>query len=83
MKPEDIIKSFKSNDMTYDDMINICLLLKKQFEDAEDPEEYADAIEALQGLALLILDKKKQGRSIYPIKQEILKFFLLILKKYT
>ena len=77
MKPEEIIEAFKSNDLTYDDMLNICLLLKKE------NEENAEVVEALKGLALLILDKQKQGRSIYPIKMEILKFFLLILRKYT
>ena len=79
MEVKQIIKFFEKNDITYDDILEVCAILIEQFKDNLKPE----AVENLKVLVELILEKQKEGRSIYPIKQEILKFILIIIKKYN
>lgn len=79
MQLQEIVKSFQDNEMSYDDMLETCLRLKIHYESSNNTE----VVEALKGLYIFIINKKNEGRSIYPIKKEILKFLLLIIKKYT
>lgn len=79
MNLQEIVKSFQKNEMTYEDMLETCLRLKIHYESSNNTE----VVEALKGLYTFIVAKQDEGRSIYPIKQEALKFLLLIIKKYT
>jgi hypothetical protein len=73
----DIISLFKDSKMNFDDMMNLIVVLHKQYADV--PE----VVKALEGLDVYILKLKTDGRSVYPVKAELREFFLLILKKYT